>query len=126
MSATGYLRLRAYTGQAEIPLRDVAVTVTDSLGNTIAYRVTDRSGVIDNISLQTPDMGAGTSPNTGILPFGRVNIYAHLDGYEQIDAEDVQIFPDTVTLQDLAMIPLPELPETWNKAEIFQTPAQNL
>ena len=126
MSSTGYLRPRAYTGQAEIPLRDVAVTVTDSLGNAIAYRVTDRRGVINNLPLQTPDMGAGTSPNTGILPFGRVNIYAHLDGYEQIDAEDVQIFPETVTQQDLAMIPLSELPEKWNQAEIFQTPAQNL
>lgn len=126
MSATGYLRLRAYAGQAEFPLRDVAVTVTDSAGSTVAYRITDRSGVIDSIPLQTPDQGAGTSPNTGMLPFSRVNIYAHLDGYEQVDAEDVQIFPDTVTQQDLIMIPLPELPEKWNQAEIFQTPAQNL
>lgn len=126
MSATGYLRLHAYTSQAEIPLRDVAITVTDSQGNVIAYRTTDRSGLVEDIPLQTPDLGAGTSPNTGVLPFGRVNVYAHLDGYEQIDAEDVQIFPNTVTEQDLIMIPLPELPEKWNQAEIFQTPAQNL
>lgn len=126
MSATGYLRLHAYTSQAEIPLRDVAITVTDSQGNVIAYRTTDRSGLVEDISLQTPDLGAGTSPNTGILPFSRVNVYAHLDGYEQIDAEDVQIFPNTVTGQDLIMIPLPELPEKWNQVEIFQTPAQNL
>lgn len=126
MSSTGYLRLHAYTGQAELPLRDVAITVTDSMGNAIAYRTTNRSGLVEDIPLPTPDLNAGTSPNTGVLPFGRVNIYAHLDGYEQIDAEDVQIFPNTVTQQDLIMIPLPELPEKWNKAEIFQTPAQNL
>lgn len=126
MSATGYLRLRAYTSRAEIPLQDVAITVTDTAGNTLAYRLTDRSGLTDNIAIQTPDVSAGTSPNTGVLPFGRVNIYAHLDGYEQIDAEDVQIFPNTITDQELAMIPLSELPGKWNQAEIFQTPAQNL
>ncbi len=126
MSAIGYLRLRAYTSRAEIPLQNVAISVTDSQGKTIAYRTTDRSGIIEPISIEVPDLSAGTSPNTGVLPFGRVNIYAHLDGYEQIDAEDVQIFPNTVTNQDLPMIPLSELPGTWNKAEIFQTPAQNL
>lgn len=126
MSATGYLRLRAFTSRAEIPLKDVAITITDSQGKTIAYRTTDRSGLTDLLPIETPELSAGTSPNTGVLPFGRVNIYAHLDGYEQIDAEDVQIFPNTVTDQELAMIPLSELPGKWNQAEIFQTPAQNL
>lgn len=126
MSATGYLRLHAFTGQAEIPLQYVAVSVTDTQGNTIAYRTTDRSGLIEDIPIQTPNLSAGTSPNGGTVPFERVNVYAHLDGYEQIDALDVQIFPDTVTNQDLQMIPLSELPEKWNREESFQTPSQNL
>ncbi len=126
MSATGYLRIRAFTSRAEIPLQDVAISVTDTQGKTIAYRTTDRSGLTEDIAIEVPDVSAGTSPNTGVLPFGRVNIYAHLDGYEQIDAEDVQIFPNTITDQELAMIPLSELPGKWNQAEIFQTPAQNL
>ena len=91
MSSTGYLRLRAYTGQAEIPLRDVSVTITDSMGNAIAYRITDRSGVIHNIPLQTPDMGAGTSPSTGVLPFGRVNIYAHLDYSSKLSSAEAMV-----------------------------------
>ncbi|MBQ6890422.1 MAG: hypothetical protein IJN53_05340 [Oscillospiraceae bacterium] len=126
MSATGYLRLRAFTSQAEIPLQYVTVSVTDTQGNTIAYRTTDRSGLVEQIPIQTPDLSAGTSPNSGVLPFGRVNVYAHLDGYEQIDALDVQIFPGTVTNLNLQMIPLSELPHTWNEEESFQTPAQNL
>lgn len=126
MSSNGYLRLRAFTSRAELPLKDVAITITDSKGNTIAYRTTDRSGLIEELAIETPDIGAGTSPNTGEIPFELVNIYAHLDGYEQIDAENVQIFPNTITNQELSMIPLSELPGKWNQTEIFQTPAQNL
>ncbi len=126
MSATGNIQVHAYTSKAQLPLKDVAITVTDPQGKTIAYRTTDRSGLIEPIPISVPDLSAGTSPNTGIVPFGRINIYANLADYEQIDAEDVQIFPDTVTYQKLEMIPLSELPGKWNQAEIFKTPAQNL
>ncbi len=126
MSATGYIQVHAFTSRAQLPLRDVAITITDDQGKTIAYRTTDRSGLIEQIPIEVPDLSAGTSPNTGIQPFTRINIYANLAGYEQIDAEDVQVFPDTVTYQDLVMIPLSELPGKWNQAEIFKTPAQNL
>ena len=37
-----------------------------------------------------------------------------------------KVFAETVTDQDLEMIPLSELPQSWNKAEIFVTPPQNL
>ena len=46
--------------------------------------------------------------------------------FEQIENESLQVFPDTVTDQNLAMIPLSELPDSWNKTEIFPTPPQNL
>ncbi len=126
MSATGYIQVHAYTSRAQLPLRDVAITITDPQGKAIAYRTTDRSGLIEPIAIEVPDLSAGTSPNTGVVPFSRINIYASLADYEQIDAEDVQVFPDTVTYQNLEMIPLSELPEKWNQAEIFKTPAQNL
>ena len=45
---------------------------------------------------------------------------------EQIEAENVQVFAGTVTLQNLEMIPLSELPDKWTKAELFKTPPQNL
>ena len=49
-----------------------------------------------------------------------------IENFEEIHAERVQVFPDTLTIQDLKMIPLSELPDNWNKAELFNTPAQNL
>lgn len=126
MPATGYIQVHAYSSFAQIPLQGVAVTVTASDGTAIAMRLTDRSGRITPIELPVPELSASQSPDTGEIPFATVNIHARLRGYEQITAERVQVFADTTTNQDLEMIPLAELPGSWNQAEDFDTPPQNL
>ena len=55
-----------------------------------------------------------------------MNLYAHKRGYERIESENLQLFADTTTLQNLEMIPLAELPGSWNQYEVFNTPPQNL
>lgn len=100
--------------------------ITDPNGNAIAMRLTDRSGIIEPLAITVPDKASSLTPNTGIVPYTQVNIYARLENYEQIEAENVQVFPDTITYQNLEMIPLSELPDSWNKTELFNTPPQNL
>lgn len=127
LSATGYIQVHAYTSNARIPLQGAAVTITNLDGSAIAMRLTNRSGTLDSpIAIQVPDLSAGQSPNTGIIPFVDVNLYARLENFETIDVENLQVFPGTLTVQDLKMIPLSELPDSWNKTEIFPTPPQNL
>ena len=126
MPATGYIQVRAYESYARLPLEDVAITVTTPDGTAIAMRLTDRSGRIDPIAIPVPDRAESLTPNPVERPFTQVNLYARLRGYEQIEAENVQVFADTVTDQDLLMIPLSELPDQWDKTEVFQTPPQNL
>ena len=127
MSAKGYIQVHAYTSYAQIPLQDVAVSITDSSGAGIALRLTNRSGFLDApIEIAVPDLSAGQTPNTGIIPFAVVNLYARLNNYEAIEIENLQVFANTTTLQNLEMIPLSELPNSWNKLEIFKTPPQNL
>ncbi len=126
MSATGYIQVHAYTSQGRIPLQDVAVTVTAEDGTAIALRLTDRSGKIQQIPIPVPDKAESQSPNQGERPFTVVNLYARLKGYEQIENENLQVFADTVTDQNLEMIPLSELPGQWDKTAIFDTPPQNL
>lgn len=126
LASTGYVTVRAYASDARIPLKDVAVAIVDPEGEPIALRLTDRSGSIAPVPIPVPDLSASQRPDTGIIPFATVNIYARLRNYEQIEAEQVQIFADTVTSQDLQLIPLSELPESWSKTEIFRTPPQNL
>ena len=126
MPSTGYIRVRAYQSKAQIPLKDVAVAVTAPDGTAIALRLTDRNGLAAPIEVPVPDLAAGQSPDTGQIPFTAVNIYARLKGYEQIENENVQVFPDTVTIQNLELIPLSEMPGAYDAREIFVTPPQNL
>ena len=127
LSAKGYIQVRAFTSYAQIPLQYVAIAVTDIGGAAIALRLTNRSGMLDSpIEVEVPDLSAGQSPNTGTIPFTIVNLIAHLEDYEQIRIEQLQVFPGTVTTQNLEMIPLSEFPDQWNQEEIFNTPPQNL
>ena len=91
-----------------------------------AMRLTDRSGQIAPIEIPVPDLSESQSPEPGEKPFTSVNLYAHLKGYEQIESENLQVFADTTTLQNLEMIPLAELPQSWSQNVIINTPPQNL
>ena len=127
LSAIGYIQVHAFTGKARIPLQGVAVTITDLSGSAIAMRLTNRSGTLDApVEISVPDVSASQTPDSGILPFTDVNLYARLENFEAIEIENLQVFPGTLTIQDLSMIPLAELPDSWNKLEIFNTPPQNL
>lgn len=126
MPSTGYIQVHAYTSFAQLPLQNVAVTITSEDGTAIALRLTDRSGQIQPVAIPVPDRDVSTSPGTGERPFTAVNIYARLKGFEQIENESVQVFSGTTTLQNLEMIPLSELPDAWDKTEVFLTPPQNL
>ena len=126
MSAIGYLQAKAYTSRARIPIADAAVSVVDNDGRLLGLRLTDDSGQTTPIRIQVPDRANSQSPDTGRPAYLPVNLYARAEGYEQILVRDVQVFADTVTVQELAMIPLPELPDSFRPVEIFDTPPQNL
>lgn len=127
MPATGYIQVHAFVSNARIPLRDVAVAITDASGSALALRLTNRSGSFDKpVPISTPDLSASQSPDTGVIPYATVDLYARYENYEEIFVEGLQVFADTVTDQDLEMIPLSEFPESWNTSESFNTSAQNL
>ncbi len=126
MPSTGTIQVRAYTSTAQFPLRDVAITVTATDGTAIAMRLTNRSGQIIPIEVPVPDRSESLTPDPPERPYTTVNLYARLSGYEQIEAENLQVFPGTTTFQNLEMIPLSELPGGWDQTIVFDTPPQNL
>lgn len=126
MPATGFIQVHAYTSNARLPLQDVAITITSQDGTAIALRLTDRSGMIRPVEIPVPDKAESQTPDAGERPFAVVNLYARKKGYEQIENENLQVFADTTTDQDLEMIPLSELPGQWDQTAIFDTPPQNL
>lgn len=111
---------------AQLPLENVAITVTADDRTALAMRLTDRNGEIEPIEIPVPSPSAGQTPDTGVRPFTSVNLYARLEGFEQVESEHLQVFPDTVTRLDLELIPLSEFPSSLDSVEIFDTPPQNL
>ena len=127
MPSTGYIQVHAYTSQARIPLEGAAVSIIGQDGSAIALRLTNRTGTLDApIPISVPDRSAGQSPDTGVTPYTDVSLYARLENFETIEIENLQVFPGILTVQNLAMIPLSELPDSYNQREIFNTPPQNL
>ena len=122
----GYIEVLAYASAGLIPLEDVAVTVTAADGTAIAMRITDRNGEILPIEIPVPEISAGLTPDTGVRPYTPVNLYARKEGYEQVENENLQVFPQTVTRLNLELIPLSELPDSWDKLAVYDTPPQNL
>lgn len=125
MSAVGYIQATAYASRARLPLEDVAVSVVDDEGRLLGLRTTNSSGQTTPIRLTVPDRAESQSPGQE-KPFVTVNLYARAEGYEQILARGIQVFADTVTNQELQMVPLSELPGSWKQVEVFDTPPQNL
>ena len=89
-------------------------------------RLTDRSGKIVPIAIPVPDRSESQSPGSPEQPFAVVTLHARLQGYEQVRIDRLQVFADTVTDQNIEMIPLSELPSAWDQSETFDTPPQNL
>ena len=125
MPAYGYIQAKAYTSRAQLPVEDAAVSVVDERGRLLGLRTTNSSGLTTPIRLEVPDRSVSQSPGNG-KPFVTVNLYARAEGYEQLLVRGIQVFADTVTEQELQMIPLAELPGSWNRVEIYDTPPQNL
>ena len=126
MPTTGYITVRAYTSTAQFPLQNVAITVTASDGTAIAMRLTDRNGRISPIEIPVPDKVESLTPDPPERPYAVVNLYARLRGYEQVESENLQVFADTTTSQNLEMIPLAEFPQNWDQNVVYVTPPQNL
>lgn len=126
MASTGYLTVHAYTSNAQLPLEDVAISITAGDGTAIALRITDRNGQIRPVEIPVPDKRDSLSPGISERPYTPVNLYARLKGFEQEEYENIQIFADTTTNQNVELIPLSEFPDLWNQTAIFDTPPQNL
>ena len=126
MQATGYIQVRAFASEAQLPLKDTAIVVTATDGTAIAMRLTDRSGKITPIPIPVPERSESQFPDPAERPFSVVNLYARKAGYEQIEAENLQVFAGVTTLQELEMVPLSELPDYFGQTEVFNTPPQNL
>ena len=112
MGEHGTLKVRVYTSEAQIPLEGATVVVTAPGGGKkerlVSVQVTDRSGMVKPIFLDTPGLEASEMPTLGERrePYALCSVWAEHPGYALLKVEQVQIFPGVETLQEMELIPL--------------------
>lgn len=129
MQAQGTLVVRLFTSAAQIPLQGATVTVTKRLpdGKTklLAVRVTNFDGFTDPVSIDTPPMTESQRYQAGLVPYSVVDIRVERTGFDRVIVENAQVFANTQTRQEIALIPTPEEPGAFDRTETFLVPPQN-
>ena len=128
MSGTGFLTVRISTSDAELPIEDATVTVTqDTPGGVklLAVRITDRSGVVPNIAIVTPALDESLEPG-GPIPYTAVDVTVDRPGYDRALVENVQLFPGVQSQQDISLVPQSKTPEAFNMTDVVDITAQDL
>ena len=122
MENYGTVTVYAYTSDARLPVAGAKVTVTGSAApQTTAY--TDRSGYVPPVTVPAPAAAQSQTPNR-TTPFATVDITVSHPDYETEKFTGVQVFPGTVTVQSVRMIPANPL---YPGLEVdIDTPAQDL
>ena len=127
MAAQGAITVRVYAGNEALPISDAGVHITQRSGDTeilLAYRTTDKNGKTVPVTVETPEASASESPGTQEA-FTTVNIRIRHPLYHRVYIHNVQVFPDTITRQEVQMIPSSErLADGQMTEQIYITPQQ--
>ena len=91
----------------------------------LAVRTTDENGRIAPVRVATPDPAASESPGTP-HPFASCDVWVEAPGYEMLYLENMQVFPNTETLQEVDLIPLPEQAPPASRGETVNVTPQEL
>ena len=104
---TGTLIIKTKTGTVDFPVEGVMITLTSELGqnSTVeAVLTTDASGIAGPIVLPSSGVPIPGEEKKDLLSY---TVEADKAGYYSIIRYGVNVFPDTTSIQNLYMIPLP-------------------
>ncbi len=109
MAYSGTLLTRVFTSRGELPVEDAAVSIVqhglDGRQQLLNIQTSDRSGNTLPTIIETPDAQSSQTPGHQ-TPFSLCDIWVECTGYQLLLVQNVQIFPDIITIQDLPLIPL--------------------
>ena len=123
----GSIITRVTLAEEVIPVKDALVTVTMEEAEKeilIAALKTDENGKTEQVFLNTPDTAYSLNPDNPIKPYSSVNVRVDHPGAYSVIVRGAQVFPDTVSLVNISLIPLGEGVTEGN--EIIEITAQEL
>ena len=111
MPQSGVLKTRVFTSRGQLPVEDAAVSIVqrgrDGKQHLLNIQTSDQSGNTLPTVIETPAPQDSQSPRPRD-PFSLCDIWAECPGYQLLLVQNVQIFPDVTSIQDLPLIPLAE------------------
>lgn len=130
MAQSGTLGVRVFTSQAQLPVEDATVIVTQKMENgkyrVLSLQETNQNGSIQPIRIATPDVGESTQPFGVEPPFTQCDVWVEHVGYEMMLIEDVQIFPGVESEQLVELNPLVSGEPWTERSDVRTIPNQNL
>ena len=129
LPAQGFIQVHIYTSNANFPLEGASVSITqrmpDGGARLISFQTTDSSGNTRPIAVETPALANSQSPNQP-SGFADLDVAADHPLYERVLVENVQVFPGVTTLQDIQLLPMDALPDSWGQQQEFDVTPQAL
>lgn len=105
--STGRLIVKAKAGTVDFPVEGVLITLTSELGENSKVEAvirTDSSGIAGPVILPSSGVPIPGEEKKDLLSY---TVEADKEGYYSLVRYGVNVFPDTTTIQNLFMIPLP-------------------
>ncbi len=100
----GLLRVNAFLSSVGYPAENVRVQIRDETGELISELRTDEEGQLPPVRLPAPP--AEYSQDSEMpRPFSQYDVRAELEGYNDVEIGNVQIFPDSTAVQNFSMVP---------------------
>ncbi len=126
----GYVTVRAFTREQISPVSGASVYIVtngeNGEKNIERLLITDENGKTPVIEIDAPDIELTETPDYTGTPYTLIDIFVYRDAFYTIKVEDVQVFADRVTVQNIEMIPLPENFNEVDDVNVFVVKPQNL
>ena len=107
MASTGTIEFRVFTSSANLPVEGATVIVRkqEPPSDLLGILVTDESGRTRPLEIDAPDISLGQTPDDQVTPWIPLRVLIEHPGYEEVSLSGVQLFPNTLTVQNVQMIP---------------------
>lgn len=114
MSGVGRLQIDVLAIDIAKPISNATVRIMPrgSRDHIIEEMVTNNSGQSYVVDLPAPPVELSQQPSTE-KPYSEYDVSVSYDGYEQVHVQGVQILPNTVSFQDVALNPLTGYQKEW-------------
>lgn len=126
--AVGFLVVQAATSRGVIPIAGASVSVlkgSAGAAELFAFRTTAGDGKTEPVALEAPAPALSQQP-ASVRPFTTCTVRASHPLYYTVEVDDVQIFAEETSLQQVEMVPLEENSNPKARVRTFLVEPQNL